>query len=1092
LPKNQKIPFSGIAANQHTILPNLNLTAMTRIYCLLLYLCPILSYSQSQKPATITGKVVSPENTPLIGATIRFLNSKLSTQSNSNGTFQLKGVLLPDTLEITYTGYLIKKIHIINPAPVVIKMEPSTNTLNEVTVNTGYQSLPKERSTGSFVQIDKELFNRKVSTNILDRLDGVTSGLLFNRNKTAGANESDITIRGRSTLFGQVNPLIVIDNFPYDGDISNINPNEVESITILKDASAASIWGVRSGNGVIVITTKKGKAGQTPKISFNTNITSINRPDLYYQSTADARSYIDFESQLFAKGYYNTRIAIPYYVLAPAVDIFSRRKNNLMSSADSASQIDALAGQDVRTDLNRYFYRPGISQQYALTFSGGTVSNQYFLFAGYDKTLPSQAGTSQDRVNVNVKNTLSIITNKLELNTNIAFTSSGLTKNAAAFNNAYPIYQRLVGDNGKAIPVYNAYRKSWIDTIGQGQLLDWTNRPYDELGYADDHVRLNDYRIAATMKYSISKRLDLTVLYQYQNGRSQEYNYEGQDTYYTRDYINRFSQPDYLIKTAVRPVPLGTILESSTTNYASNNARAVVSYSGKVSKNGQLNLLAGTEVKDYKSFTSNRRQFGYNRDNATEVAVSLTTQYPTIATGSQSFIGAPGNQNGTTDRYLSYFTNAGFTYHNRYLINASARRDESNLFGVNANQKGVPLWSTGIGWIVSTENWFHSKVVSYLKLRLTYGYNGNVDKSSSAYTTGQSGVTSIFLQPAINIINPPNPDLSWEKSRIINFGADYSLFNGKVQGTAEAYYRKGTNLTGLSSVATQTGVSQFRQNIADFSGKGIDLSLSATPIHSDLIWNINFLYSYNTDRIDRYLLAPSGIKRYITNISSNPYEGKSWSSLFAYKWNGLNPTTGDPQGFVAGATSVDYAKLTTPTSVDDIQYMGPGRPTHFGSLRNSFSYKRFSLSFNISYELGYYFRRNSVNYSNIITASSTYGDLNLVSGDLAKRWQNPGDELITNIPSFTYPANSARDEFYTYSSLLVEKGDHVRLRDLQFSYDLNLGSIKTSPVKNAKIYLYANNIGILWRANQYGIDPNAVTGMPAPFSLSAGINIDFK
>jgi hypothetical protein len=172
--------------------------------------------------------------------------------------------------------------------------------------------------------------------------------------------------------------------------------------------------------------------------------------------------------------------------------------------------------------------------------------------------------------------------------------------------------------------------------------------------------------------------------------------------------------------------------------------------------------------------------------------------------------------------------------------------------------------------------------------------------------------------------------------------------------------------------------------------------------------------------------------------------------------------------------------------------MGPGRPTHFGSLRNSFSYKRFSLSFNISYELGYYFRRNSVNYSNIITASSTYGDLNLVSGDLAKRWQNPGDELITNIPSFTYPANSARDEFYTYSSLLVEKGDHVRLRDLQFSYDLNLGSIKTSPVKNAKIYLYANNIGILWRANQYGIDPNAVTGMPAPFSLSAGINIDFK
>ena len=229
---------------------------MTRIYCFLLYLCPIFGFSQSKKPVTIIGKVVSPENNPLQGATIRFLNSKVTTQSNSDGTFQLRSVLLPDTLEITYTGYSAKRISITNTAPVVIKMEAATSTLNEVTVNTGYQSLPKERSTGSFVQIDKELLNRKVSTNILDRLDGVTSGLLFNRNKPAGANESDITIRGRSTLFGQVSPLIVVDNFPYDGDINNINPNEVESITILKDASAASIWGVRSGNGVIVITTK--------------------------------------------------------------------------------------------------------------------------------------------------------------------------------------------------------------------------------------------------------------------------------------------------------------------------------------------------------------------------------------------------------------------------------------------------------------------------------------------------------------------------------------------------------------------------------------------------------------------------------------------------------------------------------------------------------------------------------------------------------------------------------------------------------------------------------------------------------------------
>lgn len=1064
---------------------------MTRIYCLLLFLCPYLSFSQSPV-TTITGQVLSPDNTPLPGATLSFQQSNLRSFSKQDGSFAISKVRLPDTLTISYTGYATKKIPVTNTSPLLVTLEYLPGTLAEVTVNTGYQSLPKERSTGSFVQIDNELLNRKVSTNILDRLDGVASGLLFNRNKTPGANESDITIRGRSTLFGQVDPLIVVDNFPYDGDISNINPNEVASITILKDAAAASIWGVRSGNGVIVITTKKGKAGSKPSISLNTNLSIGNRPNLFYQSTADAKSYIDFESLLFAKGYYNTRIALPYYVLSPVVDILSQRRSNLISAADSASQIDALMGQDVRNDLNRYFYQPTVSQQYALSISGGSTVHQYFLFAGYDKSQLSQVGTSQDRVNLNAKNTINLIPGKLSVTTNMAFTTSASAKNNSTFNNTYPIYQRLVDDNGKALPVYNSFRKRWIDTIGQGQLLDWTNRPYDELGYADDHTRLTDYRFSANINYRISKALDLTVLYQYQRGVSEENNYQSQESYATRDYINRFTQPNYQTGIPVRSLPLGTMYESDIASYTSHNARALLSYSGHLSHNDQLTLLAGTEIKDYQSFDRTRLQYGYNRDNAREVPVSTITPYYTLPTGSQAQISATAKQMGTTDRYLSYFANAGYTYRERYLVNASARRDESNLFGVNANQKGVPLWSAGIGWIPSKENWFHSKAVSYLKVRLTYGYNGNVDKSSSAYTTAQSGITSIFYQPALTIINPPNPELTWEKSRIINLGIDYSLFHGVIQGTAEAYYRKGTNLTGLSSVASQTGVSQFRQNIADLSSKGIDFSLSATPIRSAINWNIAFLYSYNTDKIDRYLLAPTTIKRYITNINSNPMEGKSWSSIFAYRWNGLNPATGDPQGLLNGANSVDYAKLTTPASVDEIQYIGPGRPTHFGSLRNSVAYKGFTLSCNITYELGFYFRRNSVNYTNIITASAGYGNPTLVSGDLGLRWQKPGDELVTNVPSFNYPANSARDEFYTYSSLLVEKGDHIRLRDIQFSYDLNLSGIKNSPIKNARLYLYANNVGILWRANHYGIDPNAVSGMPAPFSLSAGINVDFK
>jgi TonB-linked SusC/RagA family outer membrane protein len=1043
----------------------------------------------------VRGKVVNEKGEPLAGVSVLVKGTKRGTSTDENGVFELKGLSEDAVLQFKGVNIEAYETPLKGRTEFNFTAKAKVSRLEDVeitAVNTGYQTIPKERSTGSFVQIDRELINRKVSTNILDRLDGITSGLIFNRNKNAAAVESDILIRGRSTLFGQVSPLIVVDNFPYDGDISNINPNEVESITILKDASSASIWGVRSGNGVIVITTKKGKAGQTPRITFNTNVTFGNKPDQYYQSTADARTYLDFESRLYATGYYNSRIAIPYYLLAPAVDIFARRKSGQITAADSAAQIDALAGYDVRRDLDKYFYRPTVSQQYALTISGGTASNQYFLIAGYDNTQNSQVGTSQNRVTLNAKNNLIIIPNRLELNTNVAFTSSGTTLNPGAFNNTYPIYQRLVDDNGKAIPIYSAYRKSWLDTIGQGQLLDWTNRPYDELSYADDHVRLNDYRIAATLKYTINSNLDLTLLYQYQNGRSTENNLHSQDTYFTRDYITRFTQVDYSNKTITRPVPLGGILESSSSQFSSNSGRALLNYNGMVSKNGQLNVLGGIEIKDYQSFSYNRTQFGYNDVNATEVQISPVNQYATFPAGLQSQISATNNQIGKVDRYLSYFANAGYTHNRKYLANLSARKDESNLFGVNANQKGVPLWSAGLGWIASSEKWFTSNVLSYFKLRLTYGYNGNIDKSTSAYTTASAIGTSIFLQPAVSLINPPNPDLTWEKTSIINAGIDFGLFRGKVQGSVEGYYRKGSGLIGLSSVATQTGITQFRQNIADMSGKGVDVTVSATPVNRLIKWNITALYSYNTDRIDRYFLTAAGVKRYVTNINVTPYEGRSWSSVFAYKWNGLNPATGDPQGFVGGVSSVDYTKLTNPTSTDEIEYVGAGRPTHFGSIRNTFSYKRLSLSFNMTYELGFYFRRNSVNYTNVVSSTTNYGIATIVHGDLANRWQKPGDELTTNIPSFIYPVNSARDEFYTYSMALIEKGDHLRLRDIQLSYDLNLLGYKNSPVRNARLYLYANNIGILWRANKYGIDPNAVTGIPAPFAISAGVNVDFK
>jgi hypothetical protein len=199
---------------------------------------------------------------------------------------------------------------------------------------------------------------------------------------------------------------------------------------------------------------------------------------------------------------------------------------------------------------------------------------------------------------------------------------------------------------------------------------------------------------------------------------------------------------------------------------------------------------------------------------------------------------------------------------------------------------------------------------------------------------------------------------------------------------------------------------------------------------------------------------------------------------------GLNPLTGDPQGALKDSVSSNYNAIYNSSDLANLKYVGPANPTYFGSLRNTFNWKQLELSFNITWKWGHYFRRNSINYYYLFNTQVGHPDYE-------KRWQKPGDEKITNVPSMVYPANLARDNLYTYSDILVEKGDHIRLQDIQVSYSLNKSGYKALPVQAIRIYLYANNIGIIWRANHYGIDPDYINSMPNPRSIAAGVKLDF-
>lgn len=1058
-----------------------------RYFCLLLLLCPWPSTAQIIPPKIISGTVHSAVTpfSPLADVSLHTVHFRRPSSSNELGQFSLTVGKLPDTLVVQLTGYQTQWIVIRDLQPIHLSLKPLANTLAEVVVNTGYQQLPKERSAGSFTSVNNELLNRRAGANILDRLDGVASGLIFNRNKTPAANEAGVMIRGRSTLFANPEPLIIVDNFPYQGDINSINSNDVESITLLKDATASSIWGVRAGNGVIVITTKKGSLEKKTNVQVSANLTIGGKPDLFYLPTINANDYLGLESYLFGKGYYNFRINSPFMSLPQGIDLLAQQKAGLLSPEETAARLKLLAGQDVRRDLGRYFYQPSVAQQYTISLSGGTTNNSYYFSTGYDQSSGPVTGSSQNRMTIRGLNTYQLLPGKLSLQTEFNLSATNVHSPSNAYSLPYPIYTSLASGSGHALPVYQDYKKRWLDTIGQGQLLNWTLKPLDERDLVNNHTTGMEYRLMQQLKYRVTKEVDINLYYQFQKGSTVNDNLQSQDSYYTRDLINRYTQPDYVAKTANRAIPLGDILDRTRSDYRSHQARIQVNYKKQFNPDHRLDVLMGAEISDYKSFTESSRKYGYNQDNATDIMVNLVTPVFTLPYGFTSVIPSTNGQKGITDRYLSYFSNVGYQFKDRYLVNASARKDASNLFGVNANQRAVPLWSIGGGWIISKEPFFKLKGLDYLKLRLTYGYSGNVDKSTTAKTTAGVYYTSFFQQPTDYLVNPPNPDLAWEKISTLNAGVDFSIKKDLLSGSLDVFVKQGRDLIGNSPVASQTGLSLFRQNVADMRTKGLDLVLNAHPVKGNWDWTINLLYSYAADEITRYLVKPAQASYVVAAISTNPVQGKPWSAVFAYPWAGLSGQTGDPQGLTGGQTSTNYNRLINPLSTQELLYKGPGRPTSFGGLRQDLSWRRFRLSVNLTYEMGYYFRRNSIHYTNLFAATASVGTL--VNADYNLRWQKPGDEATTNVPSMVYPAAYARDEFYKYSDPLIEKGDHIRLKDIRLSYDWVFQHQRSK----AEFYAYASNLGILWRVNKAGMDPNYVNGYPAPASYTIGVNLKF-
>lgn len=1065
-------------------------------------------------PTQVSGKITNENDEPLQGVTVAVKGTDQVTYTDANGQFSISNIPRGATLHVSSVNMETFELKINGRTDLAIRMKEKVRELADVTVmvNTGYERIPKERATGSFEFIANEELERRAGTDILSRLEGVATGILFDKRRLASNQTSmpinNVTIRGLSTLTETMKrPLVVLNNFPYEGDINNINPNDIENITILKDAAAASIWGARAANGVIVINTKKARFDQATSLSFNGNVTIGEKPDLFRYPSMAIADVIENEIFLFGKGFYNTLInnTSTFPALTPTVEILANRRAGKISAADSASLIGELLTKDVKNDFAAYIYRPSVAHQYAVSLSGGSNLVKYVASMGYDKNLYNLEGNSYQRINFRTDITAKPI-QQLDLNISILYTDINSTANSLGDfgSSAYDIrpgralypYAQLADEQGNPLSTPKNYRTGYVDTAGGGLLQDWHYKILEESRNTKNKTNNQDILLGLTAGYTFNDLISVTGSYQFEHTNIKGSKLMNQHTYYTRNLINLYTE--IYPGRVVNNIPLGGILDEYNGQLRSHAGRLQVNIHKNWDTKHQVVSILGAEIRTKEQSQNAERVYGYNADNLSTSLVDYITHFPLYGGRGSATIPFTGGIMKSTDRFVSVFGNVSYTYNSKYILSVSARKDAANLFGVQTNNKWKPFWTAGASWNISNESFFNSNTFNTFRLRTSYGSQGNVNNLLTPYTILQySPATENPLNnvPFASISVPGNPGLSWEMIYQFNAGMDFGLLSNRITGSVDVFRKHTDNLILRAEIDPTTGIASVFKNSASMIAKGIDISVNTVNIkNSHFRFATEFGLGYAINKVKNFLIDQEGMLVSdlltgggSTGIGIYPLKGKAPYSIFSLPFAGLNGTTGDPQGYIGKTVTTDYrAIFNQRADTAALHYNGSAIPTVFGFLNNSFQYKGISVLVNINYRLGYYFRKSTIDYYRLNNAGITHSDF-------AKRWQRPGDEAYTTIPSRVYPvSNNRRDNFYAYSTENAEKGDHVRLQFIKLGYEFK-PSGKKVPIRSAQVYIIANNLGILWRANKEKLDPDynpATSFFPPPRSITAGVKMN--
>ena len=1055
---------------------------------------PVAQKKDDVKLKLIKGKVVDTDGMSLPGVSVVVEGTTRGVASDVNGLFRMMiENKVGQKLLFSFVGMEQKVVTWQGQDSLHVVMKYSAVDVDEVIV-TGYQTLNRRESASAVSVVKTDDIYMAGVTSIDQMLQGQIPGLMVMNTSGEPSATPKIRIRGTSTINGNKAPVWVVDGVILEQDvpitaselnsedaeylvgnaISGISPQDIESITVLKDASATAIYGVKAANGVILITTKRGERGSM-SVNYSGSFSTSQKMNYKRQDVMNSKERVDLSREAFSRGARVGKETVGYSALAYA---YLERKISWEEFNTGVKKLEA-----TNTDWFDILYRTPFSQSHSLSFSGGNDDATYRASFGYSNVKNTAKGNEQETYTGSL-NTSFIFWKKLTVTAGLP----GSHVKTQAFAAGVDPFNYAI-NTSRVIGCFDE----------EGELFYYTKGKYkyniiNELSNSNNENTTKSLKLNLSARWRFSENFTLAATL---GGSTSSYFAESWFTERSHKIasVRGYEFGEYGATTTEFQnsfLPYGGMLTTSESRNFSYTARVQFEYVQLLKGVHSVNLMAGIESRSNEYDGYSQTNWGYMPDRGktfTDVpletpAGKLNTMYartkPTITD--------------KVSNYVSYYATASYMYDNRYSINLSVRGDGSNTFGKTA--KFQPVWSAGLRWNVTDEHWMSGqKFVNTLAFVASLGYQGNVAENISPdFIAKVLAVDSKTGEYQMTWKSLPNPDLKWEKTFTVNLGANFSILGNKLNGTFNWYYKKTVDVITSAKVPYETGTTSMYVNDGEVSNQGWDLSFTVIPIRTkDFMWSLGTSFSGNSNNV-KSEVEKNGTWKHATD-GSIAKAGYPVGSFWAFKFTGLDPENGGPLFDLSRANTSKAAEDATEYMV----YMGTREPTFTVGINMVFRWKRFSFPLNFYISRGNYEFLDSP-YENGYEMLSEFKN---ASNELNDRWREPGDETRTNIPSIPvgkncqplYPFENGVALYpldaWQYSDVRVVNAWYIRFNDFRFSYNLPDKWIKGFAKSVALSCTVTNPLQIKSKDFK-GRDPEVALGnQPRSQNFSFGVNVSF-